>query len=113
LDGFEKTNRTNRMKFTIRFSQLASDDLTDILGWYQNQDASGLDKLFIKAMSTILKRLETNPELYPIVHKNVRQALLQKFPYKILYLIDGLNIEVFIVGVIHQKRKPNSWKKRI
>jgi plasmid stabilization system protein ParE len=101
------------MKFTIRFSQLASDDLTDILGWYQSQDAEGLDKRFIQAISNILKRLETSPELYPIVRKNVRQALIQKFPYKILYIIDGLNVEVFIVALVHQKRNPNAWKKRL
>lgn len=101
------------MKFTIRFSQLASDDLTDILGWHQSQGSEGLDKRFIEAISTVLRRLETSPELYPIVRKNVRQALLQKFPYKIVYIIDGLNVEVFIVALTHQKRNPNIWKKRL
>lgn len=101
------------MKFTIRFSQLASDDLTDILGWYQSQGSDDPKKRFIEAVSTVLKRLETSPELYPILRKNVRQALLPKFPYKIVYIIDGLNVEVFIVALTHQKRSPNIWKKRL
>ena len=26
---------------------------------------------------------------------------------------DGLNVEVFIVALTHQKRNPNIWKKRL
>jgi plasmid stabilization system protein ParE len=52
------------MKYRIIFSQLASQDLTEILGWYKNQDVEGLDKRFIEAMSKVLKRIETNPELF-------------------------------------------------
>jgi plasmid stabilization system protein ParE len=63
------------MRYTIRFSQRASDDLTDILGWYQSQGVQGLDKRFIEAMSKTLRRLENNPEGNRLVHLQVRQAM--------------------------------------
>ncbi len=100
------------MTYTIRFSQLASDDLTEVLGWYKEQNAEGLHKRFIEALSQVLKRLENNPESNPIVHKNVRQALLKKFPYKILYTFDNAIVEVLVIAVIHQKRDPKIWQGR-
>ena len=101
------------MSYTIRFSQLASDDLTEILGWYKEQNVEGLHKRFIEALSIVLKRLENNPQANPIVHNNVRQALLKKFPYKILYTFDNALVEVLIIAVIHQKRDPKIWQGRV
>ena len=62
------------MTYKIRFSQLASDDLTEVLGWYKEQNIEGLHKRFIEALSKVLKRLENNLQSNPIVHNNVRQA---------------------------------------
>jgi hypothetical protein len=64
------------MSYTIRFSQLASDDLIEIL----EQNVEGLHKQVIEALSKVLRRLENDPQSNVIVHKNVRQALLKKFP---------------------------------
>ncbi len=100
------------MRYVIRFSQLASEDLTEILGWYQNQGVTGLDKRFIEAMSKTLKSLETSPKAHRIVHENVRQAVLKKFPYKIIYTIEENIVEVLIVAVMHQRRDPNTWQSR-
>lgn len=50
------------------------------------------------------------PELYPTVHKNVRRALLQRFPYSVFYVIEPET--VLIVGVVHQARDESTWKKR-
>ena len=101
------------MSYTIRFSQLASDDLTEILGWYKEQNVEGLHKRFIEAISKVLRRLESNPQSNAIVHKDVRQVLLKKFPYKILYTFDNVLVEVLIIAVIHQKRDPKIWESRV
>jgi plasmid stabilization system protein ParE len=101
------------MSYTIRFSQLASDDLTEILGWYKEQNVEGLHKQVIEALSKVLRRLENNPQSSVIVYRNVRQALLKKFPYKILYTFDNAIVEVLIIAVIHQKRDPKIWKDRV
>lgn len=101
------------MRYSLIFSQLASEDLTDILGWYKSQNVVGLDKRFIEDISKSLKRIETNPEAHSLVYKNIRKILLTSFPYKLLYYEDNLNREVHIIGVIHQSRDPKVWKKRI
>jgi plasmid stabilization system protein ParE len=87
--------------------------LTEILGWYKEQNVEGLHKQFIEATSKVLKRLENNPLSNAIIHNNVRQGLLKKFPYKILYTIDNAVVEVLVIAVIHQKRDPKIWKGRV
>jgi plasmid stabilization system protein ParE len=58
------------MKYTIRFSQLASEDLTEILGWYKEQNVEGLHKQFIEAMSKVLRRLENSPQFNVLTYLN-------------------------------------------
>jgi plasmid stabilization system protein ParE len=100
------------MRYLIIFSKSASDDLTETLGWYKEQK-DGLEKRFISETSKILKRLEVFPKSFPIVHVKIRKALLNKFPYKILYFIDDSNHEVHVIGVVHQSRHPDFWKNRM
>jgi plasmid stabilization system protein ParE len=101
------------MKYTLFFSELASEDLTEILGYYKEQDVSGLNKRFIESVSHTLKRIEVNPELYPFAHKNIRRALLKTFPFKVLYFVDDVKTEVHIIAVTHQSRDPKIWKSRL
>jgi plasmid stabilization system protein ParE len=102
------------MKYSLILSQLASDDLTDIIGWYKNQEVKGLDKRFIEALSNVLKRIETNPQLFPLIHPPyIRKSLLRIFPYKVLYYVDDKTKEVHIIAVVHQSRDPKIWKSRI
>ena len=101
------------MKYSIIFSQLASEDLTEILGWYKSREVADLDKQFIAFISKSLKRIEINPELNPIVFKDVRRALLKIFPYKILYYVNEINKEVHVIAVIHISRDPKVWQERV
>lgn len=100
------------MRYVIIFSQLASEDLTETLGWYKEQK-DGLEKQFITEMSKVLKRIEVFPKSFSYQHLRVRKANLNKFPYRILYLIDETNNEVHIIGVVHQSRHPDFWKNRM
>lgn len=100
------------MRYVIIFSQLASEDLTETLGWYKVQK-DGLEKQFITEMSKVLKRIEVFPKSFSYHYLRVRKANLNKFPYRILYLIDETNNEVHIIGVVHQSRHPDFWKDRM
>jgi toxin ParE1/3/4 len=50
------------------------------------------------------------PEMYPIVYKSFRRALLHKFPYSVFYVVEESSI--LIVGVVHQSRDESAWKRR-
>jgi plasmid stabilization system protein ParE len=64
------------MTYTIQFSPQASDDLTDILGFYKEQSSPDLQKRFIQALSTTLKTLQNSPKSYSIRFKNIMRPLL-------------------------------------
>jgi len=49
--------------------------------------------------------------MYPIVHKNIRQALTRRFPYSIFYFVE--NDTAYVVSVFHASKNPRSWKKRM
>jgi plasmid stabilization system protein ParE len=88
----------------------AEADLTEGFNWYEER-RSGLGFEFLARVGFVLTRIEVNPLRYAGAYRNVRQALIRKFPYKILYVADDERIE--IIGVVHVKRSPQFWQKRV
>jgi hypothetical protein len=88
----------------------AEADLAENFNWYEERRA-GLGFEFLDRVNLILKNIEENPRRYSLTYRNVRLALVGKFPYKVLYLIEGDQAEV--IGVVHVKRNPQFWQKRV
>ena len=82
------------MNYTIQFSPEATDDLTEILGWYKEQPVPDLQKKFITAISTTFKTLEKSPKSYALRFKNVRCAVVKKYP---ISFIIGLMQEIAVL----------------
>ena len=101
------------MNYTIQFSPEATNDLTDILGWYKEQQTPDLQKKFITAMSNALKMLSQSPKSYALRFKNVRCAIIKKYPYNVYYWVDDTSQAINIFAVLHQSRSPKVWKKRL
>jgi plasmid stabilization system protein ParE len=76
--------------------------------WYQQQ--AGLGVKFVKYVRDALNRISRSPELYGIVHQNVRCTRVRRFPYNIFYRIQTDRIEV--VAILHAHRDPAIWKAR-
>lgn len=55
--------------------------------------------------------IKRSPDVHPIEYKEARKHLIKRFPYKIIYLVEGKKI--VIIAVIHGKRSPDLIKKRI
>ncbi len=101
------------MTHTIIFTPDANDDLTDILGWYSINFSPETKKFFITDVSKLLKSLEKSPKAYSIRIKNVRCAVLKKYPYNIYYWVDDNDFSVNVFAILHQKRNPDIWKDRL
>jgi plasmid stabilization system protein ParE len=55
-------------------------------------------------------RQSRSPELYPIVYKSLRRALMRRFPYAVYY---GLTPEsIVIAACIHGRQHPRRWRRR-
>lgn len=97
------------MKLDIRLRFEAERDIEDAAQWYESQ-RQGLGHEFVDSVESTLDRIRENPSAYPVVHRNSRRALIQKFPFGIHYVISENTVVVF--AVIHGSRHPKRWKSR-
>jgi plasmid stabilization system protein ParE len=63
-----------------------------------------------EAQADIREAVAYFPELYPLVYKDFRRALLHRFPYSVFYVVSAPI--VLVVGVVHQARDEETWKRR-
>lgn len=98
------------MKYRLLIRPDAELDIQAAFEWYETH-ASGLGSEFVRAVDVCLSGLGRNPLAYPLVYRQVRRAMLRRFPYNILYVLDQQNIAV--VACYHSKRDPKSWQNRL
>ena len=65
----------------------------------------------ISETEIVLARLIEFPKSSPPVTKRHRKAVLNRFPYTIIYSINENTI--LVTAFMHQSRKPGYWKNRI
>jgi len=94
----------------IRFHELARRELLDARDYYDDL-VYRLGEKFVIEVERCLNIIKTNPLAYPVVKQNVCKAVVIKFPFSILYRLEKDNI--YILAVMHQKRKPKYWVERI
>ncbi len=71
---------------------------------------AGLGLRFVGEVRESLRRIADSPLRFPIVDKDVRRALLHKFPYSIYFVNEPE--AVAIIAVLHQHRRPEAWQSR-
>ncbi len=88
----------------------ARADLLDAFHWYEEQ-RTGLGHDFKLCVDEVMSMLSKHPNLFPSVHKHVRRAFIKRFPFGIFYIV--VNETVVILAVLHARRDPANWKKRL
>jgi toxin ParE1/3/4 len=95
----------------VIFTPIARQELIDAQEWYESE-APGLGRRFFAAVDTVIERMTANSRQFPVVHRNIRRALLKHFPYALIFLIeddDGLTV----IACFHGSRDPVSWQRRV
>lgn len=93
----------------IVFRAAAEHELKQAYAWYEERE-SGLGSAFLQSVQACLQLIRRHPEIFPIAHKHVRQGVMRRFPYSILYLIESS--EIIVISVFHSSREPGIWKHR-
>ena len=70
--------------------------------------AAELGSAFLQSVQDVLDTIGRYPRIYPIVHNEVRRAEVARFPYGIIYVVEG--DAIFVIGVFHNIRDPNQWQ---
>lgn len=107
---FKEESKLQRMNLKVDFTTEANLDIDSIFNWYEDQQSNlGFD--FIFELDTVISIIKYNPKLFSEKRKNIRRALIRKFPYGVYFTIR--NQSIIILMVIHQKRSPKIWQQRI
>ena len=97
------------MKNTIFLSE-ALDEMIKAAKFYENK-SPGLGQDFLLEIYSVKDRISKSPLTWTELEPGVRRCLATRFPYGLLYQMDGANI--VITSVMHLKRHPNYWHKRL
>ena len=78
---------------------------------YYHWEQPGLEDDFVEEVGRAVSRIVVSPEVYREFDPPFRKAKTDRFPYQIVFIIDGETI--LIVAVMHQSRRPGYWKERL
>ena len=95
--------------YSVIFTQAAREELIGAQDWYE-REATGLGRRFRQAIDTLIGRMSDNPRQFPTVFKNVRRALLRRFPYSLFFVVE--DDALIVIACFHASRDPSHWQKR-
>jgi plasmid stabilization system protein ParE len=98
------------MNLLTAFRPEAEADVLETRDWYEQQQ-HGLGDSFRDSLDQIVVRIQTMPQMYAVVFRDVRRGKLRRFPYVIYYRVLPNRIEV--IAVLHGSRDPRLWQERV
>ena len=82
------------MSYVVQVRRAAELDVAEAQLWYETQ-RSGLGAEFHSEVSQVIDRLAETPLIYQTVYRDVRRAIVHRFPYLLWYRILGEEVTVF------------------
>ncbi len=99
------------MRLKIEFRPEAEAEAYDSFDWYEERE-SGLGARFRDAVEEAIAAIASGPNSFPKIDDTLyRRALLDKFPFVIIFALEGDTL--VIASVFHTSRNPTIWKDRI
>ena len=92
------------------FRPLAQRELFDATRWYLAEGGPAVAERFEWAVQRALRLLAFMPKLGTPSYPGVRTWPLKRFPYTLVYRVQGSTITV--VAVAHQSMEPGYWVGR-
>ncbi len=87
----------------------AEADVLDAFAWY-NEQLPGLGQELLAELDRVFAEIVANPEAFARVHRELRRALVRRFPYGIFYALE--TNRVVVVAILHTARSPKIWRRR-
>jgi len=93
-----------------RFLAAAYDDVESAYLWYEHQHP-GLGATFVLAVEAAITAALAFPDAFPIVHRDARRILVQRFPFCLFYRLD--HDGVILIACLHAARDPELGRSRL
>jgi plasmid stabilization system protein ParE len=97
------------MNYVPVFRPIVQQEMDEAYDWYEIQRPELGDE-FLECVSQQVHLICQAPEAYRIIYRDVRRALVKRFPYAIYYRI--ISSRIIIIAVIHTRRNPKKIKSR-
>ena len=97
------------MTLPVVFRPQAEGEVLSARQWYEDRRA-GLGDQFRAALDDAIERVSRQPESFPRVHREIRRALIQRFPFGLYFEV--IEHHVVVLGMVHGHRDPKTWKSR-
>ena len=94
----------------VRFLEGARIEFKEAVDYYERQQA-GLGDELIDEVFTAIERATHDPTSYESFDPGIYRIPVQKFDYNIYYVIE--DNELVIASVMHNRRRPGYWKRRL
>lgn len=94
---------------TFSFHPDAEAEFYEAIDYYERCE-TGLGYDFSVEVYSTIQNILNNPTAWPILGKDIRRCLTNRFPYGIVYSVEPS--EIFILAVMHLHRRPGYWKQR-
>jgi len=92
-----------------RLVREAEEELLSGVRFYNSQ-YPGFGAEFAREIQRLCRLIVESPDAGPEIRPNIRRRLVRRFPYSILYTMQG--VDVVVLAIAHQSRKPGYWESR-
>lgn len=89
----------------------ADQELTHAAEFYREQASVSVARAFMDEFTRMANLIVDRPGLGTPVSRGRRMMPLRRFPFSLLYRVDGT--EVRITAVAHHSRRPGYWSGRV
>lgn len=91
------------------FHPEAEAEFLEAISYYEDCEP-GLGEEFSLEVYSTVQNILLYPSAWLILEGNVRRCLVNRFPFGVLYSIEGDRI--YILAIMHLHRYPDYWKNR-
>ena len=97
------------MKRPVVLRRMAQSEFDEASNFYESR-GQGLGDAMTDAVKKVLLEIGEQPNRYPIIQKQIREAIVADYPYAIYYRVERK--QVIVLSVFHTSRDPQIWKRR-
>lgn len=87
----------------------AADDIDEAHDYYERK-RYGLGEDFVACIEAMLEQIAARPLSFTATYRDIRRAVVRRFPYGIFFRI--LDDVIYVVGVFHGRRSPRQIRRR-
>ena len=82
----------------------AAAEIETAYRWYE-KEREGLGSEFLEAVEKMVQAIAENPERFPVIRKDIRRAVLRRFPYSIFCRIVSGHVVVIASSTVNAIRE--------